>query len=128
MGFLYVMGTENGLCKVGRTEGRVEERRKQLQTGCPYKITKVWHSDDIPTDDKCERIVHAALLDKRTSGEWFDMPFEDVVKTAAQVCRENGEDENRKYFNLIFERLNRFEREMISMNLKLCELEKHKQK
>lgn len=113
MGFLYVMGTDNDLCKVGRTDGRVEERRRQIQTGCPYEITKVWHSDDIEADDKCERIVHAALAGRRTSGEWFSIPFNECVLTADRVCRENAEDENKRLFRILFERLNTLERDLL---------------
>lgn len=109
MGFLYVMGTDNDLCKVGRTDGRVEERRKQLQTGCPFKITKCWHSDDIPTDERCERIVHAALSDKQTSGEWFSIPFNDCVMMAQRVCTENEEDDTMRALKLIMRRIETLE-------------------
>ena len=118
--FLYVMGTEmtvgseqkEGPVKIGYTAGRVEERRKQLQTGCPFQISKVWHSDDIPGAEKCERILHVIFAERKTSGEWFNVPMQEAVLAAERVCKENGDDDTMKHIRTLYERVNELEQEI----------------
>lgn len=109
MGYLYIMGTEEGLIKIGQTEQRVEERRKALQTGCPFEITKVWHSEDIPGYQKCERIMHAMYADQKTQGEWFRADFKGAVFAADKVCRENAESDEMRQIRYLWERLGKLE-------------------
>lgn len=112
MGYLYVLGTDNGLVKIGVTERHVVDRIRNLQTGCPFKITKTWASENITGFRQCERIMHACYADKQTNGEWFAIDFPQAVTLAERVCAEHGEDPLMKYINDLYDRLLKVEDEL----------------
>lgn len=77
---VYLIRNGEGMYKVGRTEQRVNERIKQLQTGSSTVIYEV---------DECE-VIHGSKVEsylhrkyKRLGyhqvGEWFNLP-EDVAE------------------------------------------------
>ena len=109
MGYLYVLGTENGYVKIGITERRIDDRLRNIQTGCPFKITKVWTSDNMSAYQKCERIMHACCADKHTNGEWFKAEFETIVPIAKKVCEEFADDPVIMYINDIYDRIGKIE-------------------
>lgn len=112
MGYLYVLGTRNGYVKIGITERYVTDRIRNIQTGCPFKITDVWTSNNITAYQKCERIMHAYFAEKKTNGEWFKADYEKVVPIAKKVCEENGDDPVMMYINDLYDRLTRVENEL----------------
>ena len=109
MGYLYVIGTDNGLVKIGITERHVKERVTSLQTGCPFKITKVWTSENIDGYQKCERLLHAVYADYRTNGEWFQVPIDSVIRAAERACSDYADDAMITYINDIYDRIMRVE-------------------
>jgi hypothetical protein len=76
--YVYILqsGNEN-LFKIGRTEGDVETRIRQLATGNPYRLTRF---DVIETehDSLCETYLHRTLRSKRSlaseAREFFAIP------------------------------------------------------
>ena len=90
MGYVYV--AEAGKhCKIGISEHSVEQRMKSIQTGCPFKIQRVWCSRNIPDALACEKLLHNHFKDKNTSGEWFEIPYFEAAEEADKVCK-NGAD------------------------------------
>ncbi len=72
-GYLYLLQmTASDFYKVGRTR-KVDNRIKVLQTGCPTRIRCV-RRVYLKNPAKWETIVHRALKDFRTTGEWFHLP------------------------------------------------------
>ena len=66
MAYVYILRSGNeDLFKVGRTDGDVEARIRQLATGNPYRLTKF---DVIETrhDSLCETYLHRMLRSKKS--------------------------------------------------------------
>lgn len=91
MAYVYVMEAGD-TCKIGITNC-VEGRIKQIQTGCPYKIERVW-STATRNANLCEKILHLVFQDVNTSGEWFKVSFDDAVEIAKYVCNSSTNDES----------------------------------
>src|SRR2546428_3158194 len=83
MACVYILrsGNEN-LFKIGRTDGDVEARIRQLATGNPHRLTKF---DLIETehDSLCETYLHRMLRSKRSlaseAREFFRITPEDLM-------------------------------------------------
>lgn len=71
--------------KIGITKQPIINRVRQLQTGCPHKIVLVDYYET--NDKKLEQLVHARLKSFNTSGEWFNLPLDEVI-TFKKTCRE----------------------------------------
>lgn len=56
--------------KIGRTRTSVENRRLELQPGCPWPldIVAIYPGKDL------ERRLHRKLATHRMRGEWFHLP------------------------------------------------------
>lgn len=91
MAYVYVMEVGD-TCKIGITNC-VEGRIKQIQTGCPYKIERVW-STATRNANLCEKILHLVFQDVNTSGEWFKVPFDDASEIAQYVCNSSASVES----------------------------------
>jgi hypothetical protein len=82
MAYVYILrsGGEN-LFKIGRTDGDVEARIRQLATGNPYRLTK-FDVIDTEHDSLCETYLHRMLRSKRSlaSGarEFFEITPEEL--------------------------------------------------
>lgn len=63
--------------KVGRTNGSVQSRMRQLQAGNPIKLELICTLPD-PEPSEIERIIHRAYKAQRTSGEWFRFEQQDI--------------------------------------------------
>ena len=74
--------------RIGITKQLISKRIKQLQTGCPHKITLVDYYET--TDKKLETMVHGRLKKFQINGEWFDLPLEEVI-TFKATCRDTEE-------------------------------------
>jgi hypothetical protein len=89
MAYVYILrsGDEN-LFKIGRTDGDVEARIRQLATGNPYRLTKF---DVIATehDSLCETYLHRMLRSKRSlaSGarEFFEIAPEQLKSVIGEA-------------------------------------------
>jgi hypothetical protein len=91
MNAVYVMRSENGLVKIGRSRNP-EKRRKALQatSGFPVELIHHWPSEAPST---VERAAHLLLSEHRKAGEWFDVSVEDAVaaiENAVQQLHECG--------------------------------------
>lgn len=88
MGYLYVMEVPKlKRCKVGISHYDSEFRKRSLQTGCPEKIERVWQSRNIPDYAEIEKLLHIRYASKNTNGEWFNVPFAELVEEAERLCR-----------------------------------------
>jgi hypothetical protein len=95
MAYVYILrsGNEN-LFKIGRTDGDVEARIRQLATGNPHRLTK-FDVIDTEHDSLCETYLHRMLRSKRslTSGarEFFVIAPEEltsVIREAREFLAE----------------------------------------
>lgn len=69
MKYLYIIGNEvENICKIG-ISGNPSKRLKQLQTGCPYKLTILAVVGSF--DYESEKNLHNRYKDYRLNGEWF---------------------------------------------------------
>jgi len=78
-GYIYLIGNvEKGIFKIGKSR-QPKERYKAIATKLPFpaEIIHVVGSDDT---EKAEKILHTIFASKRTHGEWFELPDEDVAK------------------------------------------------
>ena len=64
----FIQCGENGPIKIGQTSNGIEERVKQLQTGCPYELRVLWAYRG---SDYSESDLHEIFSHERISGEWF---------------------------------------------------------
>ncbi len=89
MAYVYILrsGNEN-LFKIGRTDGDVEARIRQLATGNPYRLTK-FDVIDTEHDSLCETYLHRMLRSKRSlaSGarEFFEMTPEEITSVICEA-------------------------------------------
>lgn len=67
-GYIYIIGSlADGVCKIGFSRNP-KNRLKELQTGCPYKLTIFFMVEgNIPTEKK----LHKKYSEYSTHGEWF---------------------------------------------------------
>lgn len=69
--FIEAVGA--GLVKIGFTERDVEQRLKELQTGCPHKLRTLATMEGNATE---EAELHLVLAHLRANGEWFRLEGE----------------------------------------------------
>lgn len=77
-GYIYFVECD-GWIKIGKTEGSVEKRIKQLQTGSPHEIKLVKSFRVENYLDIVEMALHEQFQNKRARGEWFFLSFEEWV-------------------------------------------------
>lgn len=75
-GFVYLIKSEHGQCKIGMTKN-LDQRMTLFGIKLPFKFDLV-HS--IKSDDivGLEKSLHTKYADKRLNGEWFDLTDQDV--------------------------------------------------
>lgn len=86
--FTYILtSTEHSYIKIGSSK-TPEFRLASLQTGTPFRLKIVWCW---PVD--VERELHHVFAIRRVLGEWFDMPVDEAIRTAAMItkmkCKES---------------------------------------
>ena len=101
-GFVYLIeNTFDGTYKIGYTQGTVEDRRKQLQTGSSQELAIVseFRSRHFR---KLEKYLHRMFSHSHHRGEFFNLSTGDVAKflTMCQKAEEN--------FNVLTEQKNYF--------------------
>lgn len=89
--FLYVITSDENeeVSKVGRSTNP-KRRLKGLQTGSPYKL-RIAYTYGVLTKQSClslESRVHMLLDRERLSGEWFNLPAEDIVPIIEDVTNK----------------------------------------
>jgi len=105
----FIQAGKNGPIKIGQTENDVENRIKQLQTGCPYKLKVVWLYYG---DRWTEAALHERFASDRIRGEWFNSTEklftfidEELTNTNDIVLENQGGtlitiSEGKSYFNI----------------------------
>lgn len=75
-GFIYLIGAENGLCKIGKAQD-INVRMKTFGQIIPmnWELLYSFRSNDYT---KAENYLHKKYKDKRKIGEWFALSSEDV--------------------------------------------------
>lgn len=103
MGFVYLLGEfgKEGVYKIGVTTGKIENRIKKLQTGNSCEIYLV---DSYETDHPfiMEKMLHTKYISERQIGEWFELPFEEVIKfteTCGQIQKNIDVLKENYFFN-----------------------------
>jgi hypothetical protein len=91
MAYVYVLrgGTDN-LFKVGRTEGDVDARIRQLATGNPHRLSKL---DVIETqhDSLCETYLHRILRSRKSLASEAREFFAVTPEELAPIIRDARE-------------------------------------
>lgn len=64
----FIQAGKNGPIKIGQTDNGVDDRLKQLQTGCPYELRLLWVYDGHVFSEK---EIHERFSHERIRGEWF---------------------------------------------------------
>jgi hypothetical protein len=75
---LKIINNDKPLYKIGYTTNTVEKRVKNIQTGCPYKISII----DVYLSEYSkviEKTLHNILSHKKINGEWFELDMSDEV-------------------------------------------------
>ena len=88
MGVVYLLGDsgKEGEYKIGVTTGKIENRIKKLQTGNSGEIYLI---NSYNTDHPfiMEKMLHTKYFSDRSLGEWFKLPFDEVVKFS-ETCEK----------------------------------------
>ena len=90
--YIYIIGGNTPPYKVGISKNP-QRRLKNLQTGSPYPLKIHSLTETCITKTKLlETVIHRHLKFKRTSGEWFDVPLEDLKLEIDYAIIRYGED------------------------------------
>ena len=80
MSKVYIL-TDGRYYKIGMTDNDVVARIKQLQTGCPTRITKVHEAECYGGALVVERYLHHKCRYQRTVGELFSLTGKELAAT-----------------------------------------------
>jgi len=104
MGVVYLLGDsgKEGEYKIGVTTGKIENRIKKLQTGNSGKIYLI---NSYNTDHPfiMEKMLHTKYFADRSLGEWFELPFDEVVKFS-ETCEKMQNTINALKENYFFKK------------------------
>lgn len=104
MGVVYLLGDgeKEGVYKIGVTTGKIENRIKKLQTGNSGKIYLI---NSYNTDHPfiMEKMLHTKYFADRSLGEWFELPFNEVVKFS-ETCEKMQKTINALKENYFFKK------------------------
>lgn len=75
-GFVYLMRSDNGIYKIGRTKN-IEARRRGIERDIPIAVVLV-HSFATKDSHKAESYLHKLYSDCRIRYEWFDLSDDQV--------------------------------------------------
>ena len=76
--FIYVIQAINGLIKIGVTAS-IGKRFSALEASSPLPLDLVFCAD---TNPELEVVLHQHFKNRRDHGEWFDVEFWDVIRSA----------------------------------------------
>lgn len=76
--YIYVIGPDTGPQKIGISKD-VNTRLRNLQTGNPLELM-IHHTEEVDPDRVLllEQKIHKELNHKRTTGEWFDLTWQEA--------------------------------------------------
>jgi len=104
MGVVYLLGDlgKEGVYKIGVTTGKIENRIKKLQTGNSGEIYLI---NSYNTDHPfiMEKMLHTKYFADRSLGEWFELPFNEVVKFS-ETCEKMQKTINALKENYFFKK------------------------
>ena len=78
MKYVYLIESENGDYKIGRTRKDPKERVKQLQTSSSEKLNLIFQFET-SNELLMERMLHMHFHNTRKMGEWFVLTDEQVL-------------------------------------------------
>lgn len=85
-GYVYLIeNTEMQAYKIGITHNSVEKRLRQLQTGSPAKL-EIRGVFKTTYPYRLENILHRKYAYLNTMGEWYELPYQDVINFQ-QICK-----------------------------------------
>lgn len=78
---VYVLEMNSDLVKIGQTNN-VQRRIKSISSSSGFKILKHYETDFVDSKNarEIEKACHEAFADRRTSGEFFDITFEEACE------------------------------------------------
>lgn len=104
MGVVYLLGDlgKEGVYKIGVTTGKIENRIKKLQTGNSGEIYLI---NSYNTDHPfiMEKMLHTKYFADRSLGEWFELPFDEVIKFS-ETCEKMQKTINALKENYFFKK------------------------
>ena len=77
-GFVYIIQSESGHYKIGKSTGDPSKRVRSLQTGSPFDLTLILKIKS----SNCHRLeadIHDRFASKRIRGEWFTLSTDDLI-------------------------------------------------
>jgi predicted GIY-YIG superfamily endonuclease len=83
--------------KIGITTAKISDRIAALQTGCPYKIVYVFHSQ-VENEQALEAKLHKHFKGQKMQGEWFNLYPEQVVETIQIIQRIQRESAMKRVY------------------------------
>lgn len=103
MGVYCLMTEDKSSVKVGYTSNieKIEQRIKQLQTACPFKLLLIGYNENLGKED--EKEIHAALKGYKTEGggtEWFSTKSLHVIEYFLDINPNNGISVNEIKFKI----------------------------
>jgi hypothetical protein len=75
---LKIINNDKPLYKIGYTTKSMNNRLKNIQTGCPHKIDIV-ETYKSEYGKIIEKTLHNIFSHKKTHGEWFNLDLSDEV-------------------------------------------------
>lgn len=88
-GYVYLLSSDNGLYKIGKTT-TLDERVTNVTVKVPMRIELV-HSLESDDYTWAEKELHARYADKRDHGEWFRLTPDDVEEIKVISSMNNTE-------------------------------------
>jgi hypothetical protein len=77
---------DNNPCKIGATNGSIENRIKKLQTGNASELHMLnYFKSEYPF--KLEKMLHSYYNKHRGHGEWFNLT-DEIILNFENVCKE----------------------------------------
>ena len=75
-GYIYLLGSPDGYCKIGRTK-QLSSRLASIGLQLPFKVELI-HSIRVSDPVKAERHLHKKFSHCRMNGEWFSLSASDI--------------------------------------------------
>ena len=92
MGFVYVIQTDDGRVKIGRSINP-EKRIKSIEWKVKRKVTQSYVSPDFGNYGDIENALLKKFRDEDSEGEWVAHAFDDVVFSAESLVIEIGSND-----------------------------------
>ena len=100
--YIYVIGSENGPCKVGITNS-LTSRLRSIQTGSPHRL-KLLYAHPCSDRDEAkahEKMFHECHQECRLEGEWFNLDAELAIEGVEDCFQIDEWHRNKEIFERI---------------------------